>query len=150
MRPAIWAAAGMLALFLTARPASAQQTQQASSFLTGVSPGNIVSTLNGKPFDLSKAIAPTPGQSALQNRFNFTTLFNKLTTPSPNRTRGVSDLPAPGSFPSTKYPNARLVGTPPFPLSWMFGDSNVPRPGVPMHPIIPDPGKPPVGPGSGN
>ena len=144
MRPRICTAAGVVCLF-TAATANAQQ-QQASSFLTGVPPGAITNTLGGKPFDLSKANAARPGQQALQSRFNFSTLFNKLAVPSFPGKRGVSALPAPSSFPSTTYQNGRLVGTPPYPLSWMFGN-NRPSPIAPM-PIIPNPGQTPVGPGS--
>jgi hypothetical protein len=92
---------------------------------------------------MSRVIAPTPAISAQQNRFSFSALFKRLPsfgTPQ----RGMSPLPIPSTFPSTKYNPFKLVGTPPV----LIGDPaktakpiSVP---IPFTPSV----KTPVGPGS--
>lgn len=121
--------------------ASAQQ--QASSILSGVSTRDI----KNSPIDTSRAVIQHPAQSALtSNRFDFSRLFRRSSTPSATPTRGVSNLPAPSSFPSTKYQNYKMVGNPPFLINWMFGGGNK-SPIAPVAPVIPSQGSP-VGPGS--
>lgn len=131
------------ALLALANMSSAQQ--QASSFFTGVRAQEV----RNVPLDTSKTVANKPAQSALfTNRFNFSALFSRnpgtLYTPK----QGVSPLPAPSSFPSTKYQNFKMVGQPPFLLQWMFGNKNNQAPLQPVAPIIPNQPSP-VGPGSG-
>ncbi len=140
MRARFGAIAGILMLGLVGT-ASAQQ--QASSFMTGVPASQIKST----PIDTSKAIAPHQGSSALFNRFDFTSLFNKNTIPTYPPKRGISPLPAPSSFPSTKYQNFKMVGDPPYLIKWMFGNNKKSA----FEPVMPyTPGTTPtvVGPGS--
>jgi hypothetical protein len=121
--------------------ASAQQAS--SSFFSGI-PATQVKNV---PLDMSAAVVQHPGQSALtSNRFDFSALFSKLPLPSFPALHGYSPFPAPSSFPSTKYPNARLVGTPPFPIRYMFGGDKSPI--QPVAPFTPS-AKTPVGPGSG-
>jgi hypothetical protein len=121
---------------------SAGAQQQASSFFTGVPATQVRSV----PLDTSRALIQHPAQSALtSNRFNFSALFRKTATTSYPPTRGVSALPPPSSFPSTRYKNGRLVGTPPFPLAWMFGNGQQPL--TPVAPVVPGQAAP-VGPGS--
>lgn len=120
----------------------ANAQQQASSFFTGVPATQVKSV----PLDTSRALIQHPAQSALtSNRFNFSSIFRRMTTPTYPPKRGVSPLPPPSSFASTSYKNGRLVGTPPYPLSWMFGGGQSPL--TPVAPVIPGQGAP-VGPGS--
>lgn len=119
--------------------------QQASSFFTGVPTTQIKNT----PLDTSRAIIQHPAQSALtSNRFDFSRLFSRMTIPSFPPKTGVSNLPSPSSFPSTRYQNYKMVGQPPFLIRWMFGN-NQPSPIAPVAPIIPNNNAAPVGPGSG-
>jgi hypothetical protein len=134
MRHRWWAAAGLCALWAAA-PARAQT---AATF-----GGPNLTQLTYKPVDLSHVIAPVPAQAAQQNRFNLGMIFRKMTGLG-SRTLGSSPLPAPASFPSTKYPNFQMVGKPPFQLGQ---PRSTPVP-IPM-PYIPS-SSTPVGPGSGN
>jgi len=137
LRKSVLVAAAALGL---AESAGAQQ--QASSFFTGVPATQVRSV----PLDTSRALIQHPAQSALtSNRFNFSALFRKTAPAGYPPTRGVSPLPSPSSFPSTKYKNGRLVGTPPYPLAWMFGNGQ--KPLTPVAPIVPGQAAP-VGPGS--
>jgi hypothetical protein len=121
----------------------ANAQQGASSFFTGV-PATKIRTV---PIDTSRAVIQKPGQSALtSNRFDFTYLFNKFTIPSWPPKSGVSPLPPPSSFPSTRYRNFQTVGTPPFPIKYMFGNKSPIQPVAPFIPSNPTP----VGPGSGS
>jgi hypothetical protein len=132
-----WAAGGTALLMASAAPAQ----QPASSFFTGIPAAQIKNV----PLDTSRALIQHPAQAARTgNRFNFTALFNKLTIPGYPPKRGVSPLPPPSAFPT--YPNFKLVGTPPYPMTYMFGRSN-PSPIYPVPPVIPNQ-QAPVGPGS--
>lgn len=133
---------GLAALAFLALPQSAAAQSGASTILGGVSPKSIVQ----KPIDTSKVIVPSPAISAQQNRFNFTSLFSKLSVPDFPIKRGISPQPIPSTFPSTKYNPFKMVGTPPM----LIGDPkksaqpiNVPTPYIPSF-------KTNVGPGSGN
>ena len=139
MRMREWVLAGA-ALVGLGGAASAQQAS--SSFFSGI-PATQVKNV---PLDMSTAVVQHPAQSALtSNRFDFSALFSKLTVPSFPTLRGYSPFPAPSSFPSTKYQNGKLVGTPPFPIRYMFGDKSPIQPVAPFTPSA----KTPVGPGSG-
>jgi hypothetical protein len=134
-----WVLAGV-ALVGMGGAASAQQP--ASSFFSGI-PATQVKNI---PLDTTRAVIQHPAQAALtSNRFDFTTIFSKLSVPSFPTLHGVSPFPSPSSFPSTKYQNGKLVGTPPFPIKYMFGDKS---PITPVAPIVPN-NSTPVGPGSG-
>src|SRR5436309_227818 len=87
-------AMGVLGLigFLGWTGSAAAQTSPAT-ILGGVSPSN----LSFKAIDTSHAIAPNPGLSAQQNRFNFSTIFKRLTPGFPSQ-RGMSALPIPSTF----------------------------------------------------
>jgi hypothetical protein len=123
----VWGLAGVAALAL-AGGSSAQQP--ASSFFTGVP----ASQIRNVQVDTSKALVGRPAQSALtSNRFDFTALFSRRIVPEFPTKRGVSPLPSPSSFPSTKYQPFKLVGTPPYPLAYMFGGSN----SSPLQPVPP-------------
>jgi hypothetical protein len=135
-----WVVAGV-ALAGLGGAASAQQP--ASSFFTGVP----ATQINNIPLDTSKAVIQKPAQAALiNNRFDFSALFSKLTVPSFPTLFGSSPFPAPSAFPSTKYQSGRLVGTPPYPIKYMFGDKS---PITPVAPFVPSTTTP-VGPGSGS
>jgi hypothetical protein len=121
---------------------TAAAQQQASSFFTGVP-----TTVRNVAFDASNAVTQKPAQAALTgNRFDFSRLFRRQQIPGFPPKTGVSPLPAPSSFPSTKYQNFKMVGKPPFLINWMFGGSQS-HPIAPVPPIIPGQ-KSPVGPGS--
>ena len=138
MRFGVWAAAGLCAAW-AATPAHAQSVSPAT-VMGGVSPSSLVF----KPLDMKTLIAPSPAITAQQGRFNFSTLFNKLATPSPTPIRGASALPAPSSFPSTAYPSFKMLGKPPT----LLGNPNLSKsPFQPVMPIIPS-ASTPVGPGS--
>lgn len=140
MRMRDWLLAGA-ALMAMEGAASAQQ--QASSFFTGVQ----TTQVRNVPLDTTRAVAQHPAQSALtSNRFDFSALFKRLTIPSFPAQRGVSALPPPSSFPSTRYQSGKTVGTPPYPIRYMFGGDKSPI--TPVAPIIPT-NNVPVGPGSG-
>lgn len=130
---------GLIAAWTWGAPAWAQSG--ASTILGGVAPANLVQ----KPINMKSVIAPTPAQSAQQNRFNFTALFSKLSMPSYPIKRGLSAQPLPSTFPSTSYNPFKMLGKPPI----LIGDPgttampiNVPTPFIPSV-------KTPVGPGSG-
>jgi hypothetical protein len=138
MRYGVWAAAGLCAAW-AAGPARAQ-TGSAATILGGASPSSIVF----QPIDMKSVIAPSPALQAGQGRFNFSALFNKFSMPSPTPIRGTSALPAPSSFPSTRYPSFKMLGTPPR----LLGNPNLSKsPFQPVMPIIPSTTTP-VGPGS--
>jgi len=123
----------------------ANAQQRASTFLSGVRSQDV----RNVPLDTSKAIAQQPGQSArFTNRFDFSALFSRKSGTLYTPKQGISPLPPPSSFPSTKYENYKMVGQPPFLIRWMFGDKNNQSPIQPVAPIIPGQ-KTPVGPGSG-
>jgi hypothetical protein len=136
MRLGMWAVAGVCALWA----ASPARAQTASTILGGPSP----SQLTFRPVDLSNVIAPAPGIAAAQSRFSFAGLFSKLPIPGYPPTLGSSPLPSPGSFPSTKYPNYKMVGQPPFLLG-----KPMPNTFIPPVPIVPSL-RSPAGPGSNN
>src|SRR5207237_4869632 len=82
-----WVLAGAVAV---AWASAADAQQPASSFFTGIPAGEI----RNVPLDTTKAVYQHPAQAALtSNRFDFTTLFNKLTVPSFPTKRGISPLP---------------------------------------------------------
>lgn len=135
----IIAGAAVVALLGLARPAMAQVSP--STILGGVPPGAI----QMKAIDTSRVVAPSPAISAQQNRFNFTTLFSKMSMPSFPSKRGLSPQPVPSSFPSSNYSPFKMVGRPPV----MLGDpKKSARPMTVPTPIIPS-ASTPVGPGSG-
>jgi hypothetical protein len=135
MRFGVWVAAGLCAVWAAA-PARAQSS--ASTILGGASPTSLVF----KPIDMSTAVMSAPAIQAQQGRFNFSTIFNKLSLPSPTKIRGTSALPSPSSFPT--YPDFKMVGKPPYQL----GDPKAAKhPIQPVLPIIPN-SSTPVGPGS--
>lgn len=138
MREWVLAGAALMAI-----SGSAAAQQPASSFFSGIPSARI----SNVPVDTSKALGQHPGQSALtSNRFDFSALFRRAPTLTFPTTRGVSALPPPSSFPSTKYQSGKLVGTPPYPIKYMFGSGKSPiQPAVPFTPGS----KTPVGPGSG-
>jgi hypothetical protein len=122
---------------LAAGPARAQINSPAT-ILGGPSPSSLVF----QPIDTSSAIKSAPGLQAMQNRFNFNSIFNKFTLPSFPLVSGTSALPSPSSYP--KYPDFKYVGKPPYQL----GDPKAARNAFqPIVPIIPST-KTPVGPGS--
>jgi hypothetical protein len=134
-----WVLTG-IALVGMSGAASAQQS--ASSFFSGVP----VTQVKNTPLDTTRAITQHPAQSVLtSNRFDFSALFSKLTTPTFPTKIGSSPFPSPSSFPSTSYQNGKLVGKPPYPIKYMFGDKS---PIQPVAPFIPT-ANTPVGPGSG-
>lgn len=131
----------LAAVGLVGSSMAATAQQPASSFFTGIPAGQIRNT----PVDTSKAIIQKPGQSALtNNRFDFSRIWSRMQIPSFPPKTGVSPLPPPSSFPSTHYENFKTVGTPPFPIKYMFGNKS---PIQPVAPFIPDT-RTPVGPGS--
>jgi hypothetical protein len=137
MRLGVWAVAGLCAVG-AATPARAQ------SSVSGVMGGPNLSRLSFRPVDLSNTVAPSPGISAGQSRFNFSALFSKLTIPSYPPKLGTSPLPPATSFPSTGYTNFQMVSPPPV----LLGKPRA-RPFIPPAPFTPST-KTPVGPGSGN
>lgn len=135
----IIAGAAVVAVLGLARPAMAQVSP--ATILGGVPP----SAIQQKAIDTSRVIAPTPALSAQQNRFNFTSLFSKMSMPSYPSKRGLSPQPIPSSFPSSNYNPFKMVGRPPV----LLGDPR--KSAMPMNvptPVIPSMGTP-VGPGSG-
>jgi hypothetical protein len=80
------------------------------------------------PIDMSNLVV-APSMTTTQSRFSFAGIFRRLTTPGAQPLQGVSPLPSPSSFPT--YPNATMVGTPPYQL----GNPAAAR--FPFLPVIP-------------
>jgi hypothetical protein len=129
---------GLIGFFAWTGSAAAQGS--ASTILGGAAPSSIVF----KPIDTSHALAPNPGLAAQQNRFNFSSIFKRLTPTFPSQ-RGLSAMPIPSTFPSTSYNPFKMVGSPPR----LIGDPKT----MAMPISVPTPFTPtvksPVGPGSG-
>jgi hypothetical protein len=121
MRNGVWAAVTIWAIAAT-NPAHAQSSL--NNPLGGPSPANI----QFKPIDMSTVVA-TPSLATQNNTFSFSNLFHRLTVPGAKPLQGVSPLPSPSSFPT--YPNAQMVGTPPYQL----GNPAAAR--FPFLPVIP-------------
>jgi hypothetical protein len=122
MRIGVWAAVALCA----AAAGQARAQSGASTILGGPPP----SAITFKPIDMSNLVA-TPAMSAQQTRFNFSAILRKLTFTGSPTTLGVSPLPSPGSFPSTKFPSAKMVGTPP----QLIGNPNLSK--SPFQPVMP-------------
>jgi hypothetical protein len=122
MRVGVWAAVILCAAAIAA-PARAQNNPFATA-LGGPPPANI----QFKPIDMSNLVV-APAMPAQQSRFNFSALIRKLTFTSSPNTRGVSPLPPPSAFPT--YPDAKMIGTPPYQL----GDPKAAK--HPFQPVLP-------------
>ncbi len=123
MRIGVWGAAAICAV-VAIGPVRAQSA--ASTILGGPSPASI----QFKPIDMSSVVA-TPNLPTQNTSFNFANMLRRFTLPGVTTNQGVSPLPPPSSFPSTSYPNAQMVGTPPYQL----GDPKAAR--FPFLPVIP-------------
>jgi hypothetical protein len=122
MRNGVWAAVALCA----AAAGQARAQSGASTILGGAAP----SSLTFKPIDMSNMVV-APGMSAQQTHFNFSSILRKLSFSNGPPTLGVSPLPSPGSFPSTKFPSAKMVGAPP----QLIGDPK--RSQNPFQPVMP-------------
>jgi hypothetical protein len=122
MRNGVWAV-----IVLCAVAASQARAQSgASTILGGPPPGDI----QFKPIDMGNLVV-APSMTGTTQRFNFSSLLRKLTFTGSPTTTGISPLPSPSSFPT--YPNAKLVGTPPYQL----GDPRAAKyPFKPVPPIL--------------
>jgi hypothetical protein len=96
MRRSVWAWTALALVGLS----STASAQVGSPMMGGVSPSQIIS----KPIDLTNVIAPLPTFTT-QTRFTFSNFFHRINPFSASPTLGTSALPAPSSFPSTRYPN---------------------------------------------
>jgi hypothetical protein len=122
MRIGVWAAVALCA----AAAGEARAQSGASTILGGAPP----SSITFKPIDMSNLIV-APAMSAQQTHFNFSTVLRKLTFTNGPTTLGVSPLPSPSSFPSTRFPTAKMVGTPP----QLIGNPNLSK--SPFQPVMP-------------
>ena len=121
MRIGVWAGV-LVAAVAAAAPARAQNNPFATA-LGGPPP----SAMQFRPIDMTNVVV-APQMPTQQNRFNFSSIFRKLTfSASPNR--GVSQLPSPSSFPT--YQNGKMVGAPPYQL----GDPKAAK--HPFQPVLP-------------
>src|SRR5262245_2923766 len=136
MRILVWAVTACCAIGVAG--SARAQTGSASTILGGPPP----SAIQFRQIDLTNVVTPSTAISAQQNRFNFSALFSKLSTPSYPVKNGVSPLPSPSMFPS--FPSFKMVGTPPYQLGNPKAAKN---PFQPVPPLIPNT-KTPVGPGS--
>jgi hypothetical protein len=105
-------------------PARAQSG--ASTILGGPPP----SAIRQVPIDTSKLVV-APSMTTSQSAFSLTGIFRRITSPGLPTSQGVSALPSPSSFPSTRYPSGKMVGTPPYQL----GNPQAAR--FPFLPVIP-------------
>src|SRR5262249_8379334 len=122
MRVGVWAAEILCAAAI-AGPTRAQDNPFAT-VLGGPPPSH----LTFKPRDISNLVV-APAMPAQQSRFNFSALIRKLTFTDSIKTRGVSPLPPPSAFPT--YPDAKMIGTPPYQL----GDPKAAK--FPFQPVLP-------------
>jgi hypothetical protein len=117
-------AVAVLGIAVLAAPARAQ-----NSFAT-VLGGPPPSAIQNKPIDMSNMVV-APSMSTSRSNFSFSSIFRHLSITGAKPVQGVSALPSPSSFPT--YPNARMVGTPPYQL----GNPMAARfPFLPVMPIL--------------
>lgn len=115
------------AICATVSITSAARAQSGASTILGGPPP---SAIQFKPIDMNTVVV-TPNLPAQPGRFNFSSIFRRLPIPGFPTSRGVSPLPAPSTFPSTKFPNAKMVGAPPR----VIGDPNLSS--NPFKPVMP-------------
>jgi hypothetical protein len=123
MRIGVLAATAICAIAATG---TARAQSGASTILGGAAP----SSIQFKPIDMSSVVA-TPTLTTQNSNFSFSTLLRRFSIPGLPAKQGISPLPAPSTFPSTSYTNAKMVGTPPYQL----GDPRAAR--FPFLPVIP-------------
>ncbi|HEY1375240.1 MAG TPA: hypothetical protein VGF55_00510 [Gemmataceae bacterium] len=123
MRVGVWVAA---AVGLAAAAAPARAQTPFATVLGGPPP----SAIQQVPIDMSNVVV-APSLPDRQSRFNFSAILRRLTPSGFPTLTGVSPLPAPGTFPSTKYPSAKMVGAPPYQL----GDPRAAK--FPFQPVMP-------------
>lgn len=103
MRNVTWVAAAIVGMLLT----SSARSQSAQNLLGSLS----VNQRANQPIDMTNVVAPVPrsdGSFHLNNlfhSFSLSNIFSKNRNPSPP-SFGSSPFPAPGTFPSSKYPNS--------------------------------------------
>jgi len=113
----------VLGMCLVAAPARGQSTQNLLGSLGNFPRAN-------QPIDLSNVVAPTPQPSPafrLTNLFPSSTLIRLFPGLSRNpkpAAFSTSPLPAPSTFPSTKYPNSFVPTAPFFPKQGTQAISN--------------------------
>jgi hypothetical protein len=122
MRKHVW-----LAVALCAAGAGQARAQSGASTILG---GPAPSDITFKPIDTSNLVV-APTMSATTSRFSFGNLLRRLSFTGGPTVKGVSPLPAPSSFPSTRFPSAKMVGAPPS----LIGDPNLSK--SPFQPVMP-------------
>jgi hypothetical protein len=108
MRVGVCAAAVFCAVVVAGTARAQAPANQFVTALGGPSP----SALQFKPIDMKNLVVAPPNPS--QSGFSMASMFRRLPFTGRTSQFGVSNLPAPSSFPT--YPNGKMVGTPPYQL----------------------------------